>query len=120
MNNQVITESEEEYLKDFATRNLVAYNILEKLLDAYKASKQEGWISVSDRVPKMGEAVLVADKYGVVQHHCWYLTNTEFGIIWNIADINSDTDASCEFFTKWMSLPQPPNNALDEATESKE
>jgi len=123
MNNQVITESELELLEDQIITNLFCaddvylfdYHIetIKKLIANYKASKQKGWISCSDQLPENEDILCLiwCDNdydFAFYVQGCDSWDSPLYGWICN-KDIGG-----------WQYLPQPPHNALDEATEGKE
>lgn len=65
------------------------------------------WIKCSDRLPKVGERVLVCSVYGAVQHCAYYRDADDDNDFWQDTYDLADGRALDEV-THWMPLPAAP------------
>jgi hypothetical protein len=69
---------------------------------AKKQPKNNGWISLSERLPKNEDDVLVIDRNGKIS------TASFVGGIW--FDYNNEFHEESDSITHWQPLPEPPKN----------
>jgi hypothetical protein len=67
------------------------------------------WISVKDRLPSIGEAVILFN--GVVQKETYFIEETDFGdygveLFWTRDDLDCDVEIKDD--QMWMPLPESP------------
>lgn len=76
---------------------------------AYKQGQQDRWISVEERLPEVGSAVMVYPHPHICRYGPWDYYGVEQVAGFHSWDGANDTDSIVPGVTHWMPLPSPPN-----------